>query len=222
MTGPSGRDITEFARERREACTLYLISRPRFDARHLDEIKAALDGGPVAVFQLRLKETPDADILSAAATLKPLLNAYDVALVINDRVDLAKQTEADGVHLGQTDGSVKRARALLGFDRAIGVSCHGSRHLAMVAGEAGADYVAFGAFFPSRTKSPPAYANLEILSWWVSLAELPCVAIGGITVENCPPLIAAGADMIAVSSGVWDHAAGPGAAVAAFNAAFQA
>ncbi len=205
-----------FARERRPACQLYLISPPTLPAGFADTLAAALDGGPVAAFQLRLKGVDDATVMAAAALLQPICAARDVAFILNDRADLAKACGADGVHLGQGDGSVADARALLGPNAQIGKTCHDSRHLAMEAGEAGADYVAFGAFHETTTK-PSAYRpDPAILTWWTTLSQLPCVAIGGITPDNAPPLIAAGADFIAVVNAVWGHADGAAAGVAAF------
>lgn len=213
-----GHDITEFGKEDRDRPGLYLISPAQIDLDSFSsELEGALMGGPVAAFQLRLKDCDDSEFIKAAHALKPILEAHDVALVINDHADIAKQVGADAVHLGQQDGSVKEARKLLGFDIAIGVTCHGSRHLAMTAGDQGADYVAFGAFHPSQTKIPPEMADIDILNWWTALSELPCVAIGGITVENCRPILEAGADMIAVSAGIWAHSDGPAAAITAFN-----
>jgi thiamine-phosphate pyrophosphorylase len=209
-----------FERERRPPCQLYLISPPRFDPRFPEALKAALDGGPVAAFQLRLKDVEDFEVLRAGEVLKPILAAYDVALIVNDRADLAAKLGADGVHLGQGDGSVEEARKLLGRDAQIGVTCHDSRHLAMEASEAGANYVAFGAFFPTATKETRHRPDPAILSWWTVLSPLPCVAIGGITPENAPPLVEAGADFLAVCNSVWQHGGGPGAAVAAFNKLF--
>ena len=222
MTG-DGHDIAEFGRETRQPCALYLISPPAMVlADFLPQLQQALTGGPVACFQLRLKGADDADIIVAAKAIKPVLDAHDVALAINDRADIAATVDADAVHLGQEDGDVRAARELLGFDKAIGVTCHDSRHLAMLAGEAGADYVAFGAFFPTTTKAPKARAAPEILRWWTALSELPCVAIGGITAANCGPLVEAGADMIAVSAAVWEHPEGPATAVRDLNAAIAA
>jgi len=146
--------------------------------------------------------------------------AHDVAFILNDRPDLAARLGCDGVHVGQDDASCAEARAAVGKDRIVGVTCHASRHLGMVAGEAGADYVAFGAFFPSPTKPDASLADIELVQWWSDLMIVPSVAIGGITVANAKPLIAAGADFIAVSSGVWNYPKGPKAAVAAFNALF--
>ncbi|MFA7441479.1 MAG: thiamine phosphate synthase [Sphingomonadaceae bacterium] len=195
-----------FAPEQRPPCQLYLISPAAFDpdahASALEKVLAA--GGPVAAYQLRLKNASDAEVLTAAMRLLPVCRAHDVAFILNDRMDLAKACGADGVHLGQEDGSPRDARALLGRDAQIGVTCHGSRHLAMAAGEAGADYVAFGAFFPTDTKKVEHHADPEILRWWTTLSPIPCVAIGGITVENCPPLVAAGADFLAVSAAIWN------------------
>ena len=206
-----------------DRCRVYLITPPRIAlpdfARDLD---AALDGGDVACLQLRLKDAPDRAVLDAATALMPICHDRDVALLINDRADLAAETGADGVHLGQRDGDVGAARTLLGFDRDIGVTCHASRHLAFEAGEKGADYVAFGAFFDTDTKAAPTRAEPDILTWWSELAELPCVAIGGITADNCAALVRAGADFLAVSSYVWRHPDGPATAVRALNAAIDA
>ena len=199
-------------------CRLYLITPPAPDAAFAADLSAALSGGDVAAVQLRLKDCDDAAIRAAARTLRPIVQDAGAAFILNDRPDLAAEIEADGVHIGQQDASYREARALLGPDRIVGVTCHDSRHLAMEAGEAGADYVAFGAFYPSETKAPPTIADPELLAWWQALMEVPCVAIGGITVANAAPLVHAGADFLAVASGVWKHPAGPAAAVAAFNA----
>jgi thiamine-phosphate pyrophosphorylase len=182
----------------------------------VEAVKAAFQGGPVAAFQLRLKDVPDDDVLRACAALLPVCNAHDVAFILNDRADLAKAAGADGVHLGQGDGSIKEARALLGPNAQIGRTCHDSRHLAMEAGEEGADYVAFGAFYETTTKPSHYRPEPPILTWWTTISQLPCVAIGGIFPENAAPLVAAGADFIAVVRAVWDHEGGPGAGVAAF------
>ena len=180
----------------------------------------ALDGGDVASLQLRLKDVADDDILRAGERLMRIAQRSDVAFIVNDRPDLAKKLGADGVHVGQEDAPYAEARALLGPDKIIGVTCHNSRHLAMEAAEAGADYVAFGAFYPTATKEPKTRAEPEILTWWQEIMEAPCVAIGGITVENALPLVEAGADFLAVASGVWAHRAGPEAAVRQFNQIF--
>lgn len=209
------------------ACRLYLITPPRIPdlAAFSADFERALEGGDVACVQLRLKTAegpaPDDDILFAAEALAPVAAKHDAAFLINDRPDLALQTGADGAHIGQSDGSYERARAILGDDAAIGVTCHNSKHLALVAGEAGADYVAFGAFFPTRTKEAPTRADPAILEWWRYATTLPCVAIGGIAPENCAPLVRAGADFLAASGSVWDHPEGPAAAVKAFNAAIK-
>ena len=128
----------------------------------------------------------------------------------------------DGVHIGQEDARYAVARRLMGKDRIVGVTCHDSRHLAMEAAEEGADYVAFGAFFPTDTKDPKASTEPEILSIWQETMSTPCVAIGGITVGTARLLTAAGADFLAVSAGVWNHPDGPAAAGAAFNAEMAA
>ena len=182
----------------------------------------ALGGGDVASLQLRLKGVSDDEILRAGERLMRIAQSRDVAFIVNDRPDLALKLGADGVHVGQDDVPYAEARALLGPDRIIGVTCHNSRHLAMEAAEAGADYVAFGAFYPTTTKEPKTRAEPEILTWWQDLMEAPCVAIGGITVANALPLVTAGADFLAVSAGVWEHAQGPEAAVRQFNQIFDA
>jgi thiamine-phosphate pyrophosphorylase len=214
--------LADFGREERPPCQLYLISPPAFDLEiHARALEQALTAdGPVAAYQLRLKGVPDAEVLAAAARLLPVCRAHDVAFLVNDRADLARAAGADGVHLGQTDGSVAEARALLGHEAQIGVTCHGSRHLAMEAGEAGANYVAFGAFFATGTKAVEHHATPEILRWWTALSPIPCVAIGGITPANCRPLVEAGADFLAVSAAIWS-AADPAAAVLAFADAMR-
>ncbi len=205
-----------FERQRRPACQLYLISPPAVDAAFADALKAALDGGPVAAFQLRLKDVTDDAVREAAAALMPVCAAKDVAFILNDRADLAAELGCDGVHLGQSDGDPAAAKKLLPRGAQVGVTCHDSRHLAMEAAEAGADYVAFGAFYPTVTKETVHRPDPALLGWWTTISEVPCVAIGGITADNARPLIAAGADFIAVSSAVWQHPGGPGAGVAAF------
>lgn len=207
-----------FERDRRRPpCQLYLISPPAIDATFADALAAALDAGPVAAFQLRLKGLDDHAIARAAEPLQNLCADREVAFLINDSIALAKRIGADGVHLGQGDGDPREARRVLGPGAQIGVTCHDSRHLAMEAGEAGADYVAFGAFHPTTTKETRHRPDPSILSWWTTLFELPCVAIGGITADNAAPLVAAGADFLAVSGAVWNHADGCAAGVAAFS-----
>jgi len=140
-----------------------------------------------------------------------------VAVLVNDSAELAKELGADGVHVGWDDMPVKAARSLLGPDAIVGATAKNSYHKAMQAGEDGADYVAFGAFYPTRTKESTVPADLELLQIWQAAMVIPCVAIGGITVANAAPLVTAGADFLAVSSGVWDYTEGPAAAVRAFN-----
>ncbi len=209
---------TRFVRDdRRPPCQLYLISPASIGPGFVDTLAAALDGGPVAAFQLRLKGLDDHVVARAAEPLQRLCATRDVAFIVNDSIALAKRLGADGVHLGQDDGDPREARDVLGPAVQIGVTCHDSRHLAMEAGDRGADYVAFGAFYPTATKATEHRPELSILSWWSTLFELPCVAIGGITPANAAPLVAAGADFVAASGAVWNDAAGPAAAVAAFG-----
>lgn len=206
-----------FERTAREDCQLYLISPVSINDGFDDRLRAALDAGPVAAFQLRLKNVVDDVVLGAAERLLPICREREVALIINDRVDLALASGADGVHLGQGDGAPREARRLLGPAAQIGVTCHDSRHLAMEAGEAGADYVAFGAFFATDTKTTTHCPDPSILFWWSRLFEMPCVAIGGVTPGNARVLVEAGADFLAVCAGVWSHEDGPAAAVRVFQ-----
>lgn len=204
-------------------CRLYLITPPALP--DLDafarELEAALSAGDVAALQIRLKPAADADIAQAVRRLTPICHAHDVAVILNDRPDLARDLGCDGAHVGQEDASVAEARKIMGPRAMIGVTCHDSRHLAMEAAEAGADYVAFGAFFPTATKETQHRPEPEILSIWQESMQIPCVAIGGITPENCAPLVQAGADFLAVSAGVWSRPGGPAEAVRAFRAEIE-
>ncbi len=206
-----------FTPDRRPSCQLYLISPPAIDARFPDRLKAALEAAPVAAFQLRLKGIDDHAIARAAEALQRICADLDTSFIVNDSISLAKRLGADGVHLGQGDGDPRNARQILGNDAQIGVTCHNSRHLAMEAGEAGADYVAFGAFYQTGTKSAEHFADTDILRWWVTLFPIPSVAIGGITPENAAPLVAAGADFLAVSAAVWQANAGEASVIQSFN-----
>ena len=201
---------------RRDPCELYLISPQDVGGSFPDRLKAALSGGPVAAFQLRVKGVDQHELARLAEPLQRICADADVAFIVNDSVSLAKRLDADGVHLGQTDGDPREARSILGPSKQIGVTCHASRHLAMEAGEAGADYVAFGAFYPTTTKPSEHRPDPAILSWWASLFEIPCVAIGGITPDNAAPLVKAGADFVAVCNAVWGSD-DPAAAVRRFD-----
>ncbi|NBC20454.1 MAG: thiamine phosphate synthase [Alphaproteobacteria bacterium] len=205
---------------------LYLITPPAIEDidGFSDALMAALEAGDVACLQMRLKAgdaIDEAATRALADTVMAPVQEMGVAVVINDSPSLALELGADGVHVGLDDVPVAEARRILGPDAIVGATCKASRHRAMVAGEEGADYVAFGSFFPTVTKDKATPADPEILSWWQETMELPCVAIGGITVERAAPLVRAGADFLAVSSGVWNHAGGPAAAVAAFNTVFD-
>jgi thiamine-phosphate pyrophosphorylase len=205
-----------------QRCRLYLITPPQLELPHFSRaLEDALSGGDVACVQLRLKDVDDMAVLRAGAALKPITQDAGAALIVNDRPDLAARLDADGVHIGQSDAGYAEARRILGADRIVGVTCHNSRDLAYEAAEAGADYVAFGAFYPTGTKETPHRAEPEILQIWQETMVTPCVAIGGISVENAEPLVRAGADFLAVSAGVWAHPQGPRAAVAAFNDIFE-
>ena len=209
-------------------CQLYLISPLDVGGDFPQRLERALDAGPVAAFQFRVKGVDQHEAARLAEPLQAICAAHDVAFIVNDSIALAKRLRADGVHLGQGDGDVREARDALGREAQVGVTCHASRHLAMEAGDAGADYVAFGSFFPSETKASEHRPEPELLTWWQQLFEIPCVAIGGITPENCGPLVRAGADFLAVSGAVWNPGswAGAGAdeaaAVRAFHEAIEA
>jgi thiamine-phosphate pyrophosphorylase len=198
-----------------DRCRLYLITPPALAPGFADRLAVALDAGDVAAVQLRLKDADDDTWRRAIDALRPVAQSRGVAFLLNDRADLVRGSGADGVHVGQTDMPAREARALIGANATLGVTCHASRDLAMAAGEDGADYVAFGAFFPSGTKETTARADIALLEWWHELMELPSVAIGGITAENCAPLVRAGADFLAVVGAVWSHPDGPAAGVRA-------
>lgn len=221
--------MTATARAAEPACRLYLVTPNELSTGAIglgafaDQLAAALDAGDVACVQLRLKNVDHTTFLHAARLLGPIVQDRGAAFLVNDRPDIAAQSGADGVHIGQDDAGYAEARRLVGDDAIVGVTCHDSRHLAMVAAEDGADYVAFGAFYPTSTKeSPKGRPEPEILEWWSSIMTVPCVAIGGITAENCAPLVAAGADFLAVASAVWNHPQGAAAGVAEMNRAIAA
>jgi thiamine-phosphate pyrophosphorylase len=210
-------DLARFSPpERTEPCKLYLISPQQVDGPFPERLRAAAGSDLVAAFQLRVKDVAEHELARLAEPLQRICADSGVAFIVNDSVSLAKRLGADGVHLGQQDGDVREARAVLGPGAQIGVTCHDSRHLAMDAGEAGADYVAFGAFYPTTTKPSEYRPETAILSWWSTIFEIPCVAIGGITPANARPLVEAGADFLAVCQAIWG-AEDPAAAVAAFD-----
>ncbi len=216
---PDDVDLSRFkAPKRTEPCKLYLISPQEVGGQFPDRLRAALGGGPVAAFQLRVKDVDEHALARLAEPLQAICADHEVAFIVNDSMALAKRLGADGVHLGQSDDDPREARDLLGPTAQIGRTCHDSRHLAMEAGEAGCDYVAFGAFYPTTTKPSHYRPDPQLLSWWSAIAEIPSVAIGGITPLNAAPLIAAGADFVAVCQGVWG-VADPATAVADFERA---
>ncbi|AIT78703.1 MULTISPECIES: thiamine phosphate synthase [Novosphingobium] len=220
MTDQIDTDQAEQDEIEREPTLLYLISPLKVDGDFPQRLARALDAGPVAAFQFRVKDIDQHEAARLAEPLQAICAEREVAFIVNDSISLAKRLGADGVHLGQEDGTVEEARKALGRDAQIGVTCHDSRHLAMEAGDAGADYVAFGAYFPTTTKDVKHKAGLDLLEWWQRIFEIPCVAIGGITPENCGALVAAGADFLAVSGAVWNG--DEAAAVKAFNEAIAA
>lgn len=203
-------------------CQLYLLTPPRIDAGFAELLDSVLAEGVASVLQIRLKDQPENQLPGLIPPLVKAAKRHGVSVLMNDRPDLAVHYAMDGVHIGQEDAPYAEARAALGKTGIVGVTCHDSRHLAMTAAEKGADYVAFGAMFPTATKSPKASASVELIEWWSEVFEVPCVAIGGITPENASPVIEAGADFIAVSGGVWNHPAGPVEAVRVFGALLSA
>ncbi|TMJ60056.1 MAG: thiamine phosphate synthase [Alphaproteobacteria bacterium] len=207
--------------ETRATTRLYLITPPALDPDHFaKDLEEALAGGDVACLQLRLKDVEDATIRRTARILQPIAQQHGVAFIMNDRPDLAAELDCDGVHVGEEDMPYAEARRLLGPDRIVGVTCGDSRHRALVAAEAGADYIAFGAFFPSGTKAAKHRAQPDLVRDWSDTTVVPCVAIGGITQENCGPLVEAGADFLAVIGAIWSYPRGPRAAVSEFNDVF--
>ena len=208
-------------------CRLYLISPPSIELdAFATALSEALAAGDVGAFQLRLKDASDEQIIAASQKLIPICHAAGTAFILNDRVDLVRKVGADGVHLGQGDMPLREAREQLGDGAIIGISCHDSSHMAMEAGEGSADYVAFGAFYPTQSKSPEKLAmygtpTAELIETWTTYTTLPCVAIGGMTPENCVALVSAGADFIAAITAVWTHPQGASAGVKAFNQAIK-
>ncbi|MFN3609478.1 MAG: thiamine phosphate synthase [Hyphomonas sp.] len=206
---------------------LYLITPPQISdvAAFVASLEHALSVGDVASLQLRLKGADGMIDMQATREVGRAATAMaqeaGVAVLVNDSAEIAQELGADGVHVGWDDMPVKMARVLLGPDAIIGATAKNSYHRAMQAGEDGADYVAFGAFYPTTTKEGTVPAELDLLQVWQAAMLVPCVAIGGITVANAAPLVTAGADFLAVSSGVWAHPEGPAAAVRAFNAIFD-
>lgn len=208
-------------------CRLYVVSPPAIDIPSFCEtLPAVLAAGDVSVFQLRLKNVEHEYIKRAAEAVMPICRDAGVAFIMNDDVELVAELGADGVHLGQEDMPLKEARATLGEDAVIGISCHDSPHMAMEAGENGADYVAFGAFFETMSKPPEKLAKygtptLDMLRWWSTYTVVPSVAIGGMTPENCVEPVAHGADFIAAIQAIWNHKDGAPAGVKAFNDAIK-
>lgn len=207
----------------KERCRLYLITPEKFELKKLvKDFQEAAKGGDIAVLQLRMKNSSDEEIIEAARALMPICRENEIVFLVNDRPDIAKIVKADGVHLGEEkDGTVKNAREMLGDDAIIGYSCYASKDRAFQAGDDGADYVAFGAFYPTKTKEPKGHPKPELLEFWSQYTVLACVAIGGIKPDNLAPLVRAGADFIAVVSGVWEHEDGPRAAVKEYNDAID-
>ncbi|MCX8505945.1 MAG: thiamine phosphate synthase [Alphaproteobacteria bacterium] len=201
-------------------CRLYLVTPPQFELeKFAGDLNAAFDGGDVAVVQLRLKDASDDAVKRAIERLMPIAHRYDVAFLVNDRPDIAAEMGCDGAHIGQDDMKYAAARAVLGPDKIIGVTCHDSRHLAIEAAEQGADYVAFGAFYPTTAKIAKGKPAPDLLTWWSQFMTVPVVAIGGIFPHNVAPLVQAGADFVAVISAVFYAESGPATAVKSLNAA---
>jgi len=199
-------------------CGLYAITQTQHKsiAQVLKDVEAALEGGAVVV-QYRDKQPVDARYL--AKQLLRLCHRYNAPLLINDSVELAKEVGADGVHLGKDDGAIQQARPQLGCNAIIGISCYNDVDKAIAMQAAGADYVAFGRFFPSGSKPLAAPADMATLQQARQILKIPIVAIGGILPDNAPPLLTAGADLLAVIGGLFDHE--PQAAARAYLNVFQ-
>jgi len=202
-------------------CRLYLITPPRIEITFPDTLARALDAGDVACLLLRQEDTSDDMVRAAIDTLRPVAQSRGVAFLLDNNPGLAVDTGCDGVHIGQGDITCDQARAAFGPEGIVGVDCQGSRHLAIEAAESGADYVSFGPFYGPPTNEDEELADPDIVALWDEATTVPSVAIGGITIENCPPLVRAGADFIAVSSAVWDAPQGAAAAVEGFNTAIS-
>ena len=209
---------------------LYLISPPQIELGSFAErFKSVAETGLVSFFQLRLKfpvianehskrgnpeiaspnklylSRNDELIITAAQKLIPICAKHNIKFIVNDSAELALKCGADGVHVGIDDGGVVKAREILGAGKIIGASCYNSLELAEKAANEGADYISFGAFYPTKTKVARSKAEIETVLKWKSQSKIPCSAIGGITPENANPIIAAGADYICVVSSVWDE-----------------
>lgn len=217
-------------------CQLYLISPEGLDAAAFaSKLEAALAAVPgrVGAFQLRLPDADDATITAAAKMLQPICAEHGVAFFLSDVVSLVAPLRADGIHLEKSRKTIGEVRQMVGEDVVIGVSCGDSRDRAMQVGNDGADYVSFqvvhcakpaGFASPEPAERRPSEnqeifrGQLENLRWWQMFFVLPCVAAGGVTLENAAELVAAGADFLALRGAVWEHPVGPGAAVKAFDA----
>ncbi len=197
---------------------IYLITPPKIDENFFfTSLENVLSTKIVSCLQIRLKNVEDKNIIEICKIVRPICDNYKIPLIINDRLDLVKKCDADGVHLGQEDGSIKDARKYLGSNFIIGASCYNSKHIAMEAAENGADYVAFGAFFESKTKVPKVKVKKNIIEDWNFISNIPCVAIGGITPTNCKDLIKAGADHLAVIGSIWNSDKSPEKAIMDFK-----
>ncbi|MHC8509216.1 MAG: thiamine phosphate synthase [Rhodospirillales bacterium] len=203
-------------------CRLYLITPPRIEdpAAFAETLARTLDAADTAAVQIRLKDTGEDDISRTAEAVIPVCRARGVTVIMNDNAELARRIGCDGAHLGEDDGDIAEARRILGPEAVIGASCYASadRAMQLTGRDGGADYAAFGAVYPTSTKTPKTLCPLEIIENWSLISVIPCAAIGGITPENAGSVIEAGADFLAVISAVWGHADGPAAGAAAFEA----
>jgi thiamine-phosphate pyrophosphorylase len=193
---------------------IYLISPPKIELLNFSKrLEKALKTNLVPVFQLRLKEYSNFELTQIAKEIKKICDNNNCLFLLNDSLEIALNVGANGVHLGVEDGSILSARKNSPENFLIGASCYDSRHLAMKAGEQGADYLSFGAFFESKTKKSRGNPGLEILEWSNEILNLPTVAIGGITTDNCAPLVKSGVDFLSVISYVWNYPEGEKAAL---------
>jgi len=184
---------------------LYLISPNKINKYFYKDLAEVLSSGKVKYFQLRFKKYSTSKLLGIARKAKNITKKYKVKLIINDLPTLAKKINADGCHLGQSDGSIKNARNLLKKNKIIGITCHGSKKLILNAIKEKPDYIALGSFFKSRLKPRAKKAKKNLVKWSKQRTSLPIVAIGGINNKNYRSLMKFGVNYLAISSYIWNN-----------------
>ena len=184
---------------------VYLISPSKISQHFYKELKGVLSSKRVKYFQLRLKKHSDSKLLKIGKKVRSITKKYKVKLIINDSPLLAKKINADGCHLGQSDGSIKNARKLLKKNKIIGITCHGSKKLILNSIKEKPDYIALGSFFKSKLKPRAKKAKKNLVKWCKQRTDLPIVAIGGIDNKNYKSLIKFGVNYLAISSFIWNN-----------------